>query len=110
MIYFLLNVCEVAPYALKIIKQLASPYHIRTMVDLLKYCRPTDNLAILKVLKKLKDSNIPDEIFTQALNEKIEFKSAKKSVFSSGISNQFAKFLYEYAFEIRTLETNYEQK
>jgi hypothetical protein len=54
------------------------------------------------------ESKIPDEIFSQALNEKIEFKSPKNSIFSSGIRNQFARFLYEYAFEIRTLQTDYE--
>ena len=110
MIYFLLSVSEVAPYALQLIKQLASPYHIKTLVDLLKYAKPQHKLTILKVLKKLQESKIPSEIFDQSINETKQLTDTQESLFTQNIGNSFAKFLYDYALQIRTTPTDYEQE
>ena len=110
MIYFLLSVSEVVPYALQLIKQLASPYHIKTLVDLLKYVKPQHKLTILKVLKKLQESKLPIEIFDQPINEKEHLIDTHESLFTQNISNSFAKFLYDQALKIRTTPTDYEQE
>lgn len=102
MIHILLNVAQVAPYALRMIKSMATPFHVRTLCELLLVIDPSNKMNIIKVLNKIVENKIPEQVFTEAFTENQEIiKLEQKPVFSGSISNTFAKFLYEYAFKIR---------
>ena len=66
MIHLLLNVAQVAPYALRMLRSMSTPFHVRTLCDLFKVVSPKSKLNIIKVLNKLVENKIPSQVFTEA--------------------------------------------
>ena len=69
MIHLLLNVAQVAPYALKMLRSMSTPFHVRTLCELLVVVNPPNKLRIIKILNKLVENKIPSQVFEEAFEE-----------------------------------------
>ena len=53
MIYLLSNVAQVAPIPLKMLRTIATPYHLRMLFELLLVVSPKSKLKLIKIIKNL---------------------------------------------------------
>lgn len=56
MIYLLSNVAQVAPIPLKMLRTIATPYHLRMLFELLLVVSPKSKLKLIKVIRNLHDA------------------------------------------------------
>ena len=69
MIFLLSNVAQVAPIPLKMLRTIATPYHLRLLFELLLVVSPKSKLNILKIVRSLLANQIPSEVFIDALKK-----------------------------------------
>lgn len=69
MIHLLSNVALVAPIPQKMLRTIATPYHLRLIFELLLIVRPTSKLRLIKIISSLYKAQIPTSVFQGALQE-----------------------------------------
>jgi len=82
------------------LNNVATPYHIQTLLKLLVEASPMAKLTILAIIKNLVCVKVPEKIFAEALKDlkSISFKVPSNLEFS----NHLIQFLYNLALQIRT--------
>lgn len=69
MIYLLTNVAQSAPIPLKMLRTIATPYHLRILFELLLVVSPKSKLKLIKIIKNLHKVQLPATVFQSALEE-----------------------------------------
>ena len=69
MIHLLSNVAQVAPLPLKMLRRIATPYHLRLLFELLLVVKPTSKLRLIKIIKNLQKAQVPSTVFQSALKD-----------------------------------------
>ena len=102
MIYLLSNVAQVAPIPLKMLRTIATPYHLRLLFELLLVVSPKSKLKILKIITSLIANQIPSEVFTDAFKgEPLLDHADEPALLKNSDCSLCARFLYHYAVQIR---------
>ena len=72
MIHLLTNVAKNAPIPKKMLKAVATPYHLQLLLELLTVVSPKSKLKLIKILESLMQNGIPQEVFNQASSSEIQ--------------------------------------
>jgi hypothetical protein len=80
------------------LKAIATPYHIKLLLELLLVVSHKSKLMIIKILTSFISNEIPEEVFNQAISSQL-FPDKISKVYDS--KKAFSNFLYEYALRIR---------
>ena len=68
MIQILANAARSAPIPKKMLKTIATPYHLRILLELLIIVSPASKLKIIKIFETFIKNEIPEEVFNQAVS------------------------------------------
>ena len=97
MIYLLTNVAQVCPVPLKVLRTIATPYHLRLLFELLLVVSPKSKLKLIRIIKNLHAVQLPATVFQSALKEPLLKESEEPLLFTKGIQDPCSSFLYQYA-------------
>ena len=100
MIYILSNVAMVAPVPLKMLRTIATPYHLRLLFELLLVVSPNSKLKLIKIIENLHKVQLPATVFQSALKEPL-LKDDQPLLLIKDMQDPCISFLYKYAVKIR---------
>ena len=89
------------------LKAIATPYHLKLLLELLLVVSPKSKLMIIRILTSFISNGIPEEVFNQAISSKL-FPDKISRVYDS--KKAFSNFVYEYALRIRMSKYNVKGK
>ena len=67
------SVSQVAPYALKMLKAISTPFHIKTLFELMLSSNKTNQILVLKIISNMIANKVPMQVFTQAIGDPFDF-------------------------------------
>ena len=93
------------------LKTIATPYHIRTLFELMLSSGKTNQIYILTIINNLIKNKVPLQVFYQALGEPFDLLNRhsvddsqideNQLLFIDGLTNPLSKFFYAYAIQVR---------
>ena len=98
MILLLSNTARNVPIPKKMLKTIATPYHIQLLLELLIVVSPSIKLMINIVLDNFIKNDLPADVFNQAVSTSF-FPDKLSLVYAP--KNAFSMFLFEYAVRLR---------
>ena len=90
------------------LRQIATPYHLRLLFELLLVVNPKSKLKILRIIKSLHDNQLPSQLFVDAFKKQLFDKEPEEPMLFKGIipsRDPCALFFYNYALLIRKQQT-----
>jgi len=85
------------------LQKIATPYHLKTLMELLLIANNDSKVKILVIFKNLFKVNIPAKIFNDAVTDEIDLSGFQSStpdeflLFNTNSESSFAKLLFTYA-------------
>ena len=100
MVMIFTSAAQQSPYPLEMLQNVATAYHIQTLLKLLVDASPLAKLTVLTILKNMLLVKVPEQIFDQSLQnmEYAKFKMPSNITFT----NSLAQYLYNLALQIKT--------
>ena len=88
-----------APYTLEMLQNVANPYHIKTLLQLLLHVSCQNKLKILSIFQTLLRIQVPISVFDESVKDlhAIRFRTQTKVEFKSS----FAKFFFLASLQIQ---------
>jgi hypothetical protein len=88
MVFIFTNAARSSSYPLKMLKNIANPYHIQTLLKLVLEVSTPMKQTILAIIKNLVLVQVPDLIFEESLEnlKSIEFKEKTSATFSNKLA------------------------
>ena len=71
MIHILSNAAKSVPIPKKMLKAIATPYHIQLLLELLIVVSPASKMMLLKILESFIKNDLPADVFNQAVSKSL---------------------------------------